>query len=187
MVEERGHVLRLLGKTKEAIRKEDVIKLKNLSNQTIHSASIHQDADSITLAVIIYSLSKILERTSYQKYPDWKKFIKHITQHIDNAIYHLKQDKQDRFKKELQGISKDISKLSGDFKRHVRFVFEKARINKASRIYEHGISMEKTSKLLGITIWELAEYAGKTGIPDINLNVTKPIKQRIKLAMELFS
>ena len=46
--------------------------------------------------------------------------------------------------------------------------------------------MEKTSKLLGITLWELAEYAGQTGIADVNLGVTMPIKQRIKLAEEIF-
>lgn len=46
--------------------------------------------------------------------------------------------------------------------------------------------MEQTAKLLGITIWELAEYAGQTGISDVNLSVTLPIKQRIKQAEEIF-
>ena len=46
--------------------------------------------------------------------------------------------------------------------------------------------MEKTAKLLGISIWELAEYAGQTGISDVNLSITMPIKKRIKLAMEMF-
>jgi hypothetical protein len=83
-------------------------------------------------------------------------------------------------------MRKDLSKVSGNFKKHIQYVFRKAKINKASRIYEHGISMEKTSKLLGISIWELAEYAGHTRIGDVNLSITLPIKQRIKFAMEIF-
>ena len=186
-MEERGHTLQVLEKTKQAIKDKDSIKLKELSNQTIHSASIQQDADSIMIAVIIYSLSKILERTNYQKYPKWKSFFTHLTTHIDKAITALQENKDEKFRDELQGIRKDISKLTGNFKTHVQNVFKKASINKASRIYEHGISMEKTSKLLGISIWELAEYAGQTGISDVNLNITLPIKQRVKLAMEFFS
>ena len=46
--------------------------------------------------------------------------------------------------------------------------------------------MEKTSRLLGISIWELAEYAGQTGIADVNLSVTMPVKKRIKLAEDFF-
>ena len=46
--------------------------------------------------------------------------------------------------------------------------------------------MEQTAGLLGITIWELAEYAGQTGISDVNLSVTFPIRQRIKQAEEIF-
>ena len=46
--------------------------------------------------------------------------------------------------------------------------------------------MEKTAKILGISIWELAEYAGQSKESDIDLTVTLPIKDRIKTAMEFF-
>lgn len=186
-MEEPKHILKVLEETKEAVKKEDTIKLKELSNQTIHSASIHQDVDTILLAVIIYSLSKILERTNYREYPGWTRFFKEFMRHIDFSIIALKQKKEEKFRKELRKIRRDVNKLSGNFKKHLQDVFEKASINKASRIYEHGISMEKTAKLLGITIWELAEYAGQTGISDVNLNITLPEKDRIKLAFEIFS
>ena len=60
-------------------------------------------------------------------------------------------------------------------------------IKKASRIYEHGISMQKTAKLLGISIWELAEYSGQTGISNVNLSITLDVKERIKNAMEFLT
>ena len=65
-------------------------------------------------------------------------------------------------------------------------VFNRAKINKASKIYEHGISMEKTAKILGITLWELAEYSGRTGVGNVNLGVTMQLNDRIKLAEEIF-
>ena len=186
MVEEPKHVLNVLQETKEAVAKEDTLKLKELSNQTIHSASIKQDVDSIMLAVIIYSLSKFLERINYKQYPGWNKFFNSFIRHIDFSINALEQDNEERFRKELKGMRRHISSLTGDFKRNIQDVFRKASINKASRIYEHGISMETTSRLLGISIWELAEYAGQTGIGDVNLSVTMPEKKRIKLAEDIF-
>ena len=46
--------------------------------------------------------------------------------------------------------------------------------------------MEKTAKLLGITIYELAGYAGQARIEDVPLENTMDERKRIKLAMEFF-
>ena len=47
--------------------------------------------------------------------------------------------------------------------------------------------MQKTAKLLGISIWELAEYSGQTGISNVNLSITLDVKERIKNAMEFLT
>ncbi len=186
MVKEKNHILKILKTTKDAVKKQDNVKLKDLSNQTIHSASIHQDIDSILIAVIIYSLSKIIERENYQEYNSWNKFFSTFMKHIEKSIKSLEKDDEKNFRKELMSIRKEISSLSGKFKQHIKHVFDKASINKASRIYEHGISLEKTAELLGISSWELSEYAGKTGISDVKYNRTLSQKQRIKLALDFF-
>ena len=92
----------------------------------------------------------------------------------------------EKFHLEVESSRKLIESLSGRLKNFIEEVFRKAQINKASRIYEHGISMEKTAKILGISLWELSEYTGKTGIADVNLALTLPIKERIKIAEEVF-
>jgi hypothetical protein len=46
--------------------------------------------------------------------------------------------------------------------------------------------MEKTAKLLGITMFELANYAGQTGISDVTLSKTYGAKSRIKMTMDFF-
>jgi len=183
---EKEHVLNVLKEVKKAVENNDLIKLKDMSNQTLHSASIYQDADNIAIAVIIYVLSKILERTKYRNYPNWPSFLSAFMHHIDKAVEYLEKDNLPLFEKELKLIRKDVNHLSGGFKKDIQDVFQKASINKASRIYEHGISIEKTSKLLGISIFELAEYAGGTGVSEVDIGISIPVKTRIKNALEMF-
>ena len=185
-MEEKEHILNVLKKVKESLKKENYVEIKNLSDKVIHSASINQDPDCIAVAVIIYSLSKLIERKSYRKYRQWPNFYRGYKRSIDNAIKALEKNNIGRFRGEIDSIRKQIQNLSGNLKKNIDYVFRKAKINKASRIYEHGISIEKTAKILGISIWELAEYTGKTGIGDVNLGITMPIKQRIKQAEEIF-
>jgi len=71
-MQEIKHVLDVLKEVEKAIISEDIIKLKDLSNQTIHTASISQDTDNILVAVLIYSISKVIERSNYREYPEWK-------------------------------------------------------------------------------------------------------------------
>lgn len=185
-MQEKENILRILRETKQAVKENNNIKLKILSNQTIHSASIYRDTDNITVAVLVYALSKIIERKNFQEYKNWPKFFKNFMLCIDRAISALESGQEDYFKDQLSCIRKEINSLSGNLKKHVQDVFRKAEINKASRIYEHGISMQQTAKLLGISIWELAEYAGTTGIGDVNLGITMPVKSRIRIIEEIF-
>ena len=185
-MEEKGHILEVLQKVKSALKKEDYVEIKVLSDNIIHNVSVNQDPDCISTAVIIYSLSKLIERKSYQEYKNWNSFYKSYVSGIDNAIIALQKEDIERFREEIGSIRNLIEDVSGNLKKHIQEVFRKAEINKASRIYEHGISMEKTAKILGISVWELAEYAGSTGIGDVNLGITLPIRERIKQAQEIF-
>jgi len=184
---ETDNLLKIFKETKEALIKEEIIKLKDLSNQTIHTASISQDPDNVAVAVIIYSLSKIIERKKFQNYPGWKNFYKKLFLAIDGSITALKRKDEKLFKEKLKSIRGEIGKVSGKLRAYIQDVFRKAKINKASRIYEHGISMEATSSLLGITMFELANYAGQTGISNVSLGKTLDVKTRIKLTLDIFN
>ncbi len=101
-------------------------------------------------------------------------------------IFALEKNNINKFRFEIEHLRTSIQNLSGHLKDYISEVFRKAKINKASRIYEHGISMEKTAKILGISVWELAEYVGQTRVANVDLSITMPIKERIKLAEEMF-
>jgi hypothetical protein len=186
-MQEKENVLRILEETKYAMTKEDSVKLKELSNQTIHTASTTQDHDNIAVAVIVYSLSKIIERKQYQGFAGWNNFYNEIVSAIDASINSIKRNEEPKLHESLAKITKTVSKLSGKFKIYIQDVFRKAQINKASKIYEHGISMEQTANLLGITLFELASYSGqRPEISDVSINKTIDVKKRVKLAMEMF-
>lgn len=186
-MQEKDNILDILKKTKEAVKQEDVVLMKDLSNRTVHSASIYSDADNIGVAVVVYALSKIVERKRYQYYPGWASFFQACMNGLSIAIIALQKDDVEKFHNALKEIRKRINKISGHLRAYIQNVFRKAEINKASRIYEHGISMQKTAEMLGISIFELAEYAGSTGIADVDLSVTKDIRERIKIAKEIFA
>lgn len=186
LVQEIGNVIDILEKAKRAIKEEDVVAMKDLSNRTVHSSSIYQDPDNINIAVILYSLSKIIERTRYREMPGWDKFEKIYTDAIDKALVALKRKDVEVYREQIERVRAGVEKLSGHLKEYIEEVFRKAQINKASRLYEHGISQEVAAKILGISQWELSQYVGQTGIADVNITCTLDIKERIKTAKEMF-
>lgn len=186
-MEEREHIIEILEHAKAALEKDDVSTIRDLSNHTIHSASIYQDPDNISIAVILYALSKIIERRDYPKEKGWEKFQKAYSSALTKAINDLKKNDISHYRIHIGEIRGAIEKLSGNFKRFIEEVFRKSAINKASRLYEHGISRDLTAKILGVSLWELNSYVGQTGIADVNLAYTKDLQSRIKLAEKIFS
>jgi len=185
-VHEKDNLVYILENAKKAIDEKDIVTLKDLSNRTVHSASVYQDTDNITIAVIVYALYKVLARPDYEKYAEWPLFIETVNSNLSNAATNLKKGKTSEFRNNLRAIREVVEKLSGHFKSYIEEVFRTSLISKASRIYEHGVSMGQTASLLGITLFELAEYSGKTGISDVDLSSTVTIDKRLKMAMEFF-
>ena len=176
-MQESDNILRILEETKVALKEKDTLKLKQLSDQTNNTASRTQDADNIAVAVIVYSLGKILER-GYNG--DGL-----IVKRIDDVIRSIRKD-GNLLKGNLKQLRAEIGKISPGMKKYIQDVFRKASINKASKIYGHGVSMENTAKLLGITVWELANYAGQTEISDAPESKTLGVKERIKIVEGIF-
>ena len=85
-MEERQHILNILIKVQRALEKKDYIEIRSLSNQVIHHSSIHQDPDIISIAVIIYALSKLIERDELKKEKNWPKFYDNFCKNINEMI-----------------------------------------------------------------------------------------------------
>lgn len=186
-MEEAEHIIQVLENVRKSIKSEDVSSLNELSNQTIHTVSTHQDTGNITMAVIVYAISKLIERKDTLKIKNWNSFIKKIDSQFALAIKALKDNKPEKYEEYMKMTRKSITSTSLSIKNVIQDVLRKASINKASKIYEHGISLGRTAQILGVTQWELSEYTGQTRIPDIKYNITIGVEKRAKMALEFFS
>ena len=185
--EEVQHFIEVLHSTHTAITKDDSLTLKELSNQTVHSASTYQDSGSITIAVLVYTLSKLIERKEHMKIKGWEKFVRRIDSFLSLAEKALRQDNIGAYENYLKQARKSLTIISASVKPYLDDVLEKALINKSSKIYEHGISLGKAAELLGLSQWEVTEYIAQKSTADANYNRTLDVKKRADLAMQFFS
>lgn len=183
-MEEKEHVVSVLKEARKALLQKDSLKLKELSNQTIHSATCFQDAGYTLTAVIVYALSKMVEREDYKKIKNWDFSIKRVISFIDLSIKALQEKNVASFNSALVRARNSLSGLSGSLKPYIEEVLRKAAINKAGKIYEHGLSLGQTAQLLGITEWELSSYSGqRSGLEYLSLTT----KKRAEMTLKFFS
>ena len=184
--EECKNAASVLEQAIKALKQKDPVKLKELSNRTIHSASVEQNPGSITSAVIIYTLSKLIEREDYRKIKRWDSFVKKFNSNIDLAVSSISKDDYKKYKGYIENARKILTSYAVNLRPYIQDVLRKASINKGSKIYEHGVSLERTASLLGVTQWELSDYIGQTSVADIKQNQTIDVQKRARIAMDFF-
>ena len=158
----------------------DIIKIKELSNHIIHNASVFQDEDSVSVAILIYSLSKIIERK--QKDFDYGK----ILGMLNSCISNLKNNEDETFRKSIKNIFTFIRTIDVKLKLYIHEVINQAQIKKGCKLCEHGISIARASEVLGISQWELMHYIGNTTLID-QFSEPVNVSKRLKIARGLFS
>lgn len=185
-MKEVENVLRILKRTRELIIEDNPYEIRILSDQTVHSATVSQDPDNIVVAVLVYSLGKVIERQNYRRMSGWNDFISFVMNQLDLTIKHLEKNEVSKSRNHLGKIRNYINKVDGDLSSYVRDIFQKANINKAFKIYEHGLSSQQTAKLLGVTLWDMASYIGQSTVHESHFGLTMPVKKRIKIAEDFF-
>jgi hypothetical protein len=185
-MEEVENVLRILREARKFVEGDNAAELKGLSNQTIHTAAMTQDADNIVVAVLVYSLGKVLEREHYRSMEGWKVFHEAVVKNLGLAVGALEKGNVKNARVYLGRIRQTLNKIEGDLGRYVKDVFRKAEINKAFKLYEHGLSTEKTADLLGVSLWDMASYIGQSHIGDAKIAVSMPVVERVKIAEGMF-
>jgi len=178
-------IISILRKALHLLKKDEIAALDELSNHTIHNASIFQDEDSILLAVVVYSLAKIVHRS--ESNPEfWKKICKKIEADLEEARFFLEEDNEESYKRVVTNMLKNIGEVDDKLKLYVEDVFKKAKIVKGSKLYEHGVSIERSAELLGISQWELMSYIGKTRIVDKYEERVISVDSRVNYTKKIF-
>ena len=175
-------IIAVLTRFSEIIKVKDntnFLELKELSNHVIHNASAFQDEDSVSVAVLIYSLSKIIERQQNFDYA-------RVFGMMESCIANLLNDNDEGFRKSMKNIFVFIRTVDQKLRMYINEVINQAQIKKGCKLCEHGISVARAAEVLGISQWELMHYLGKTMLID---QFSEPVNasQRLKFTRELFS
>jgi len=177
----RRDIIAVLFEFLEILREKDdvdISQVRKISNHTIHNASVFQDEDSVSVAVLIYSLSKLMERNSL----DYSK----ISSMLKSGLEQIKSNNEEGFRKGIRNIFKYIRSVDNKLKLYIYEVINQAQIKKGCKMCEHGLSVARAAEIMGISQWELMHYLGKTTFLD---RISEPVSvySRMKIARNLFS
>lgn len=179
-------LINILKQTIETLKDSDT-NLIEISDHTIHDASIFQDQDSISIAVVVYAISKIIDRNQHNPIRGWQIIYKNIIKNLEDALNFIKRDKINNYRLVIKELIKKLGQADDQLKLYIDDVLEKARITKGSKLYEHGVSVGRAAELMGISQWELLSYIGKTKIIDKFPENVIQVENRIKFAKKIFN
>lgn len=178
-------ILAIIDKIMDAIEDNDIFALNKLSNYTIHNASIFQDEDSLSIAIITYSLSKVLDREREIIPSDDQTIIKSFMINLKKMKAALVVEDQRTFRLKVANIFKSIKSLDQKTSDYADEVVNKSKIKKGTVMFQHGISLSQVAETMNISKWDLMGYVGNTSTVDKEKSNIKVIK-RWKFTRELF-
>lgn len=180
----RKNIVKQIQRVIPALKKKDILALRELSNHTIHSASVYQDQSSLVFALTVYSLSKIVERCDSSA--NFDVFLNNAVKDLEDSKDLLLVNNIDSYKKKRDSLLNSISKIDKKFRFYIEEVIDKAKIKKGSKLHEHGVSIARAADLFGISQWELMNYIGKTAVRDY-VPPAVGAKERLAFARKLFN
>ncbi len=181
----RSDVLVVLDLLKKAVSSGNIEVLKSASDKTLHNASIFQDEDSITVAVISYSLYKVFSRERLHGKKVFGTFKNKVLNELMGARDFLDRGDQKNYQKLIKKVLALIGSLERKFGMYITEVLEQAKIKKGGRVFEHGISAGRAAQMMGINTWELRSYIGHTKLTDVAK--AKDVSVRIENVRRIFS
>jgi|TARA_Y100000310_G_scaffold323360_1_gene383574 hypothetical protein len=158
---------------------KDSLEIKDLSNHTIHNASVFQDECSVSLAVVIYALSKIIERDP--KLLNYNKILKIVKKSRKSLV----DDEMHNFRLSIRKLFSEISTIDQKLKLYMQKVINEAQVKKGCKLCEHGLSAGRASEVMGVSQWELMGYLGNTKLDENTMGFD--VRTRIKFTRSLFS
>lgn len=173
-------IIDVLDNAVRIVKEEKFADLSELSNHTIHDASIFQDEDSVSMAILIYALSKTIQRCCEKGIP-----YSEVQEQLMAARDALKDGELGKYNASIKKLFEIVNKIDTRLKMYIGEVITQSRIKKGSKLYEHGISIARTADILGISQWELMSYVGKTSITDFMEEKVSATK-RLQMARGLF-
>ncbi|MFH1376532.1 MAG: hypothetical protein ABIH25_02755 [Candidatus Woesearchaeota archaeon] len=184
----RKDIISALKESITAIKKNDLALLREQSNEILNNTLIYQDKSSISLAVIIYSIFKILEKKSYTKYKDWNIFKVNIIKSLRASQEFLEKGDLESYYERIKAVMEDLNAIEKDMGLFIEHIINSSKIKKASQISIHGLSGGRVAEMLGISQWELMSYIGQNKeFTETPYNISKSVLERVAYAKKIFN
>jgi hypothetical protein len=110
---------------------------------------------------------------------------KDLIAELEFARNHLQQGNFARYNKSVKSLFKIVRSANASVKTHLQDVMDAARIKKGAVLLQKGLSLGQAAGLMGLSNWDLQQYAGRTKVMDSHY-VSVSAKKRLELALKLF-
>jgi len=171
---------KFLEELKKAFAKPEIVALKKIGNNALHSAALENNRLLAKIALISYSLYKLSTKEHIVRNRNWNSARKAIFKNLENAFRQAREKKFLQVEKQLQLIIDNVVQTDRDMGYFLTNTFDKAKIKLASTAYAFGLSLGQAAELTGTTKEQLLEYIGNTVIHEEKLSEIG-IKKRLEL------
>jgi hypothetical protein len=129
--------------------------LEKLSNHAVEDVALYKDLDIISITVLIYSLHKTIRcLTTTHKLQ--------LVKALQRAIGALESGNLGKYNANIKQLFFVVKECNADVKNHLQDVMQAAKIKKGTALLQKGLSMGQAAGLMGLSNWDLQEYAAKT-------------------------
>ncbi len=179
--EVRKELIGLLDKALNILKtreKKDVEELQELSEEAIEGVALHKNLDLISVTVLIYSLYKVVPLVRKQDYQD-------LLEGLQEAGQSLRGSELGRYNSCIRKLFAVVRKSDTKVKVHLHDIMHAARIKKGTALLERGLSIGQAAGLMGLSNWDLQQYAGRTRVLERHHEKIRA-RCRLKTAFKLF-
>lgn len=176
----RKEILYDLTKSIEILQQRDARhkdELKDLSDHAIEDVAIQKDLDMVSVTVLIYSLYKVWDCLG-DEYPK-------IVERLMKAKNSLEDNHFAEYNDHLRKLYVSVRRCNAKIKEHLQDVMQAARVKKGTVLLQKGLSIGQAAGLMGLSNWDLQEYAARTPALTEHYEKVSAVK-RFQTAVSLF-
>ncbi|MBI4151748.1 hypothetical protein HY496_02155 [Candidatus Woesearchaeota archaeon] len=177
----KKEILYDLQKSLEILRireKRDLEELRQLSDHAIEHVASYKDLDVISVTVLIYSIYKTYSCIGNRDYAD-------LLNELELAARSLEKNQFGKYNSSIKRLYEIIRRCSSKTKEHLQDVMHASRIKKGTLLLSKGLSIGQAAGLMGLSNWDLQQYAGRTTALEEG-KATVPVRKRITTAFKIF-
>lgn len=176
-VVKRGILKNLAETERILLEHKDYEALKNLSDEAIEDVALHKDLDMISVTVMIYSLYKVVTCMLPKNKDEFLKSLRQARKALQNSKFRV-------YNQNIRKLFAIIKECSPKVKEHLQDVMQAARIKKGTVLLGKGLSIGQAAGLMGLSNWDLQQYAGRTpalSAPHEAIKATKRLENALRL------